>query len=345
MAGLSPDRALTLLFPLLRLSLWGTPLPDAVKQETRLLNESDWEVLISVAKNQSVTGLLFQAVDSLPEDIEIPDKTLVQLAVMADRIEASYRRISTASEIVLTELRNEGLNPVVMKGLSCASWYPRPELRQSGDIDIYLPKLPTKSGRHFQTSPDGSLHFQQDGVDIDIHSRYFDIHHHTEYLPSVPSPEAEWMMISLHILKHATTSGVGLRQICDAALLWKILPDNSKASLPIIFKATHTMRWHLLLFSFLEDYFHIQNPLRHISSKPLLSIIAHGGNFGHHSTSRSRLLKAPSFIRKADTAFRFLLRIPFSLRFAPREILPTIKELTTGNLQHAFTADSHSILH
>ena len=45
------------------------------------------------------------------------------------------------------------------------------------------------------------------------------------------------------------------------------------------------------------------------------------------------MLNAPAFIRKADTAFRILARIPFSLRFAPREIIPSIKGLTSGNLR------------
>ncbi len=63
-----------------------------------------------------------------------------------------------------------------------------------------------------------------------------------------------------------------------------------------------------------------------------MDIIRQGGNFGHFTKARQKALDRPAAIRKADTALRFIRRLPFSLRYAPREIGPHIRDLIRGNL-------------
>ena len=60
-------------------------------------------------------------------------------------------------------------------------------------------------------------------------------------------------------------------------------------------------------------------------------MVLEGGNFGHFATARPEELAADDRRRKLNTFRRFLRRLPFSLRYAPRETFATIWALTKGN--------------
>ena len=180
-------------------------------------------------------------------------------------------------------------------------------------------------------APDGSRHFQIDGIDIDLHHHYFDLHCKEDRLPPILSPEAELLMLSAHIRKHAIGTGVGLRQICDMAMAVAASP-MPPATMERIYRRSDTWPWNQLLYAFLEDAFHLSSPFPQTNPKPLRDILLTGGNFGHFAASRDRELQRVPLRRKAGTAFRLLRNLPFSLRYAPREILSLLTELTAGNL-------------
>ena len=328
------------LLPLLRLALWGTPLPSGDLAEMSFYRQEDWDSLLSFAREQTVIGLLYRAVDLLPDEVEIPSETLLQLIGAADWIRRGNRSIARVSEPLLRDLREQGFHPVVLKGSVCAARYPQPELRESGDIDLYLPPgefdaavgFLEKDGRSMAAAPDRSCHFSIDGIDIDLHRHYFDLHVRKDRLPPIPSPEAELLMLSAHIRKHAMGTGVGLRQCCDfatAAASCQIAPE----SLICLYQRTGTFRWNRLLYAFLEEAFHLPSPLPKTDSAPLRKIVLQGGNFGHHASSRNLELQAAPLRRKAGTARRLLGNLPFSLRYAPREAFPMLWVLARGNLK------------
>ena len=318
--------------------MWGTPLPSGDLAAVSAFRQEDWDSLLVLAREQTVTGLLYRAVELLPEDVEVPSETLLRLIGAADRIRRGNQAIARVSEPLLRDLRTQGFHPVVLKGSMCAARYPQPELRESGDIDLYLPpeefdaavRFLETGGTPSTGSPDNSSHFKIDGLDIDLHRHYFDLHSKENRLPPVPSEAAELLMLSAHILKHATGTGVGLRQCCDMATAVKAC-QTSPETLEHYFRQTGTWRWNCLLYSFLEDAFCVSSPFPKTDPSPLRSILLKGGNFGHYATSRTRRLALSPLRRKADTAFRILRNLPFSLHYAPRETLLRITDLTKGN--------------
>ena len=135
-----------------------------------------------------------------------------------------------------------------------------------------------------------------------------------------------------------------MRQLCDMAMAWQALggkcdPDALKA----LFRRTGTLRWNRLLFAFLRTVLDVPSPLfadERAESGPLLKIVLEGGNFGHYTAARSDALSAACSgeaagirRRKRNTLTRFLRRLPFSLRYAPRETFATMWTLARGNLQ------------
>ena len=156
-------------------------------------------------------------------------------------------------------------------------------------------------------------------------------------LPEPGTPEATVLMLSAHILKHAIGPGVGIRQLCDLAVAWLALkPELDTSAIRTLFRRTGTYRWNRLLFSFLEENLGLNgSPFEgeRVQTGSLKTIILEGGNFGHHAEARKDALRAGNRRRKLNTLSRFLRRIPFSIRYSPRETFATVWTLIIGNMR------------
>lgn len=323
------------LLALVRSGLYGGPLPGEMRLQVQALSSGQWSRLVRMGKEQTVLGLLARAVEHLPCDVPVPSGTEYFLFAQRDRLEENHRKMTAAVKSLREQLRSRGMHPFFLKGLECARFYPEPYLRELGDIDLYLPPDEFRDAETLGTpAPDGSIHFVHEGFDVDIRPRYFDLPgKKVQGLPEVPSPEAELLMLNLHILKHAVSAGVGLRQLCDMALAYKSLAFDLSVYEKAC-RAAGILRWTRLLSSFLNRYLGADAPLfgmPALDSRPLARIVWRGGNFGHYDASRSGALARPVFRRKADTFFRLLRSVPFSLQYAPLYSWRHLFALLKGN--------------
>ena len=337
-------------FSLLRSGLYERPLLVEELPAVAALDEADWKDLVALTRRQTVPGLIYRALTHLPDTLSVSSDIVLTLMSIAGGVEQENRHKAVVRGQLLAEYEGAGLHPVVMKGATVAAFYAHPELRNSGDIDLYFPpdefdRACRLTGDAHKAS-DGTVHSRRDDVDLDLHNRYFDLHCPADRLPAVGTPEATILMLSGHILKHAVGAGVGIRQLCDLTMAWCALGGKAGSIDPAVmreyFRQTGTLRWNRLLFSFLEDYLGLpDSPLanQRVSSEPLLRIILEGGNFGHFATARTAAIKAGTSgsraatrKRKRNTLSRFLHRLPFSLRYAPRETFATMWNLVRGNL-------------
>ena len=307
-------------------------------------DSSDWNRILAEARVQSVCGLVFQAVSLLPPGTPIPEDILFILVAEGDSVAAQSKSLASTARTLKERMAGRGLHPRVMKGEETARFYPEPLLRGYGDIDLLLPEDEVdtavssllREGYAVRKEADGSFHFEYDGIDVDVHTRYYDLSLPPSRLPEPFSPEGTILMLSAHALKHAMGVGVGLRQVCDIAAAFRALEGQyDPEALREAFRKAGILRWTRLLCRFLSCYLGISDPLfpeNRISPEPLMKLVREGGNFGHYAQSRAKALACPAPIRKLDTAFRFVRRLPFSLRYAPREVFPHIWELIRGNL-------------
>ena len=134
----------THLFPLLRLSL-GTS-SDAGGLSA--ISKADWESLVNLSFEQGVAAI---AVDGLQKYCEQHPE--VELALYSPELEAlkyewfgsvftveqGYSNISSVVRQLSKGLNDSGVKALIVKGLSYASYYPIPEHRTFGDIDIFSP--------------------------------------------------------------------------------------------------------------------------------------------------------------------------------------------------------------
>lgn len=332
------------LLILVRSALSGRPPEGAEYDFLCRWDQCVWDSILQQARRQSVLGLVYVAVTLLPRETPVPEEISFILVAEGAAIEAQGRRMAVLAEKVLDQLCRYGLHPRLMKGPETARLYPFPAYREYGDIDIYLPPEEKATaiaslqadGYEIGMQADRSFIFDLDGVHVEIHPSYYDLSCSPGLLPPPGTPEEMLLMLSAHALKHAAGAGLGLRQLCDSAAAFRSLEGryDPDAFLSTCRKAG-ILRWMRLQSRFLAVYLGTPDrlfPENRTSPEPLMDIVREGGNFGHYAENRRKALAGPPFLRKVDTALRFLRRLPFSLRYAPREILPHIWELIRGNI-------------
>ena len=261
MSTVSPTTHALLALVRSALGLAGTPAGGSadVKENPAVdwnaLSEADWQEILQMARKQTVTGLLFRGVANLPAEVQVPDSLLFPLMEETDRIRRQSRLVERTAKEITEFFEGRILHPVILKGPSVACFYPEPDLRESGDIDLYFNEKEFGKAVHairerlqkdgqsesLTTLPDGSVHYKWNGIDIDQHAQYFDLSS-SEGLPPVPSPEATLLMLSAHILKHSMGAGIGLRQLCDMAMAYERIRYD-QARLLACYEATGTAFW------------------------------------------------------------------------------------------------------
>ena len=310
---------------LLRAGLWEQDLQLPAVPDT-----AGWERLLQLGRGQAVMGLLLRGIAHLPEAQRPPEALQPVLDAWQTAFARARERYARTQESILAELRQAGLHPVVQKGTEAAKYYAAPEYRQPGDIDLYLPEGEFSRARalfpHARTASDGAVVFAEDGVTVELHPRYYDIHRPAEKLPVPGSPCGEILLLSAHIFKHATGHGLGCKQLCDLSVaLTRLDGQYDKHDLRKALKAAGLLRWHTLLCSLLVADFGL-NPacclqdFEPADPERLRRIVRDSGHFSHHPRT------------KTATAGAFLRRLPFSLSYCPRETFAYIWELTLGNL-------------
>ena len=215
-------------------------------------SEEQWTQLLETAKEQSVAGVLSRALEVLP-DGQLPSRDQVRLW-MVERTKAVRRNalMDQRARELTERLVSEGFRPVILKGQGVARLYPDPTLRQSGDIDIYVP-----GGREAVLSAlKGRVPLRRP-VYHHIEARFFDdVEVEVHYLPAFlyrpsrnrklqaffevqlqpgnlsggeelgfryPGPVFDAVFSLVHICKHIINEGVGLRQVMDHHYIMKAL--------------------------------------------------------------------------------------------------------------------------
>lgn len=100
-----------------------------------------WKSLADLAATHGVTGLIFSAIEHLPNACLPPRDILLKMFGGTERQKERYRhQFATASKFA-EALSAKGVEMKVLKGISFSTYYDQPELRECGDCDCYLTRL------------------------------------------------------------------------------------------------------------------------------------------------------------------------------------------------------------
>lgn len=241
------NKAVAVFEELLRAGLWGTPLSERWKE----LQEEDWKQVLWLARQQTVQGLVFDGLQVI-KDAPALEKLMFGLTVQVIRIEQLNKLLDRTASHFSEQLRENGVQAVLLKGQGVATLYPHPKRRQCGDIDLFVgveqferaKQLFQKWGYPVELEQMGDKHLkviEKNGINLDIHwittmplSPKLDkplrlweqtvFREQREYVSldgikvQVPPPQFNAIFLFMHMFNHFMSEGVSYRQVCDWGL-------------------------------------------------------------------------------------------------------------------------------
>ena len=216
------------------------------------LTSEEWKNLVLIAKKHSVLSLLY---DELSSNKEISVELFQYVKNISIQTVLQNYKLLYLTNYVVKSLAPAGIVVVVLKGPSTAAFYPVPELRKSGDIDLLIAKnddfelackILTKIGFTPVEKNHANHHeaFQtNEGIMIELHTmlaKPFDSQKINEYLrnlaldynenirekdligSTLPVAEDGYhaFYLLLHMIQHYLRSGFGLKLLCDWVVFW-----------------------------------------------------------------------------------------------------------------------------
>lgn len=347
-------------FRLLQSGLWGE---SHIDRTLFPLSSEDWERLYVLSVRHTVTGLVYCGLSFLDEDMMPPEALLFRWTAAVDKIERRNVQMRDVSD----EMVASGIRPVFVKGLGLAALYDNPLLRESGDIDMCLVRQGDydklmemlKAGNvNVCFKPDGSLSFMWKGVPVEVHKELVDLHNpfRKKYLRRLereclelvqvdigrdncllfPDEKLNMLLVNAHIMRHAFGRGVGLRQICDLAMLYRSVKGRYEAeNIKSMYTEAGISGWSRILHPFMTEYLAMPAGLlpyedKRVSSDGLFDIVMGGGNFGHYAGPEGLEMKPDG---KAGTLKAFVRRFPFAVKAAPGEAFWLFFSLVAGQFR------------
>lgn len=207
----------------------------------------DWPAVFTLANQQKLLPILFEAVRKMPAAEENVALFAVTKQQVIGQVLNQTVRSAEFSDLY-HKLRSAGLRPIVVKGQLCSRLYPLKDHRISADDDLYISdaefmachKQLLANGLTTDTPVDelataDEVSYTKEGspLYIELHRHLFDssedahdeLNHFFASLKPVETdgflampPHEHLLYLILHAYKHFVRSGIGLRQFCDIGL-------------------------------------------------------------------------------------------------------------------------------
>ena len=281
----------------------------------------DWPAIFTLANQQKLLPILFEAVRKTPAAEENAALFAVTKQQVIGQVLHQTMRASEFADLY-RKLRSAGLHPIVVKGQLCSRLYPLKDHRISADDDLYIPDAEfmacheqlLANGLRTDTPADelstaDEVSYTKNGspLYIELHRHLFDsaedahdeLNHFFADLNPVEidgflamPPHEHLLYLILHAYKHFVRSGIGLRQFCDIGLWarayhdeidWQILHDQCAS--------VHAATFAAAAFRIAKDYLGIAFDLStpwdaSIDVEPLLHDTLCGGVYGSNDLTR-----------------------------------------------------------
>lgn len=113
------------------------------------IGDKEWENAFKVLNMHGLAAFVYDAVERQPQSLRPPKETLLRFISANMQAQRSYSRLKDLAGKVDALMRKQGVKCLLLKGLSLAEYYPRPESRKFLDIDLYAPGAETEVDKAF----------------------------------------------------------------------------------------------------------------------------------------------------------------------------------------------------
>lgn len=285
------DIEVKIFLKILRAIVNDQPLLGCEEQHSLGLTEEQWKQLLTMARVHNLLPLVMEKASEDPDLVQLPEynvyltQTVIAVASQEQRTEAFLK--------LYREFVQNGLHPIVVKGLICRQLYGKfQNHRVSGDEDILVRKadygnvmrIMKQQGfaaehdeltdEQIEKLKEAGFHDADSGVSVDVHinlfghsnewrkrsSSYF-LHVFEQYQEvevdgvsvRTMSHTDHLLFLILHALKHLSSSGVGIRQVMDILLYMREYGEDCD------WDYLHQVLEEQKADVFLSDFIHIGN--------------------------------------------------------------------------------------
>ena len=301
-------------------------------------SEEEWWQLFDFAREQTIEGVVFDGIQRIfnEKGIAIPSQVLFEWIGSCESIKAQNKLINIRIVELAKLLSDNGLRGCVLKGQGNALMYPNPEVRMSGDIDVWLDadrETITKFVKNrFPQAFEWYHHIEFpifEDVSVEVHyfpswmaniwnnrklQKYYEERKSEQFdnicnaidsegRVSVPTKSFNAIFQLSHVMNHFFDEGVGLRQIVDYYFLLKQgFTEEEKSEYVYTVNELGMSRFASSMMWVL--HFALGLPSEYLLVKPeekggrmLLEDIVSGGNFGQYDNRYA--FKADGRLRRA----------------------------------------------
>ena len=334
-------------------------LKVAIEKDVKLSaspNVDEWTGIFDLAQQQTLVGVMFEGIERLPADQRPPRTLLLQWYALTERIKQANRLLNRRAVETVRYFAENGFDACVLKGQGVATYYPNPLLRTSGDIDIWLggerERIYDFARARVGLQGMTYLHIHYplyEDVEIEVHTtpgrlssprlndklqRYFkdsfsEQGSHYVALPDgvgeIPHPTVEFNLVYLllHMYRHLTGEGIGLRQMMDYYyVLQQPLSEEARQQVVRRIEDFKMMRFARATMYVMREVFGLEEEYLLVApdekaGRFLLDEIMQAGNFGKYDTRLKRKRNETAWFRLV----RSLKRNARFLRYYPNEVL------------------------
>lgn len=281
------------------------------EEEPRVEENVDWIRLVQLAQIHCVTGILGYMSMTWPI---CPDAQMKShLRTVCLNTIALFARRAALADAFSRMLAQNRIGHILMKGYVLRDYYPVPELRTFGDIDIVIrPEDREKSnalmlaqGYQLETDWEPVFSYTRDCEYYEIHSEIMEVNvsekadyrsyfqNMWQYAREIEenryqfTPEFHFLYMLTHIAKHVTGSGAGVRMYLDMAVF--VRHFGASLDWDFVQRELEKLRFSEfanIVLRFTQKYFGVNSPIPLKAAEQdvldtFLEFTMDGGVFGH----------------------------------------------------------------
>ena len=322
------------------------------------IKENDWHSIYEIATKQSLVGVMMEGIQRLSESDNIqkpPLPLLYEWIGIAEHIKSQNKLMDERSAMLTRMLKSWGYDSCILKGQGVARLYPKPELRQSGDIDIwvkgsrddvvkvlkeqciglsYIDYVNCHAG--FFTDAEVEAHFKPTWMYNPFTDRKLQkwieankaaqmVNYDKEVKFCYPTIEFNLVFSLIHIYRHVFQEGIGLRQLMDYYCILTHSNNEERINAYGTLCSFGMKKFVAAVMHVIRVVFGIEESL--LLCKPnvvngdfLLGEIIRGGNFGHYDDRNNNLSDGKKIRKGIDNMkrnVRFIEQYPSEVLWMP----------------------------
>lgn len=268
-------------------------------------NEYDWKEIFNLAYINNIVGIISSQIVALPnvdKKIKLHYKKYVAKSVV------DYEHRQKAKDELKAFFEENNFDYMFVKGMAINEYYPVPELRTSGDIDVVVREkqfedivsVYKSTNKPIESLNGVTLIIPIDDVTVEIHrnadvfgSYFDDIFDRTNQNDHLYSLDLynQLLYILLHLVKHLRSMGAGIRMLMDMDVCVRAIDNFDQQKFLNMCKEAGIEYCAKVILSLCNYWFNTPiSPLVDMSEKQelvelLSNVFLHGGTFGYENNS------------------------------------------------------------